>query len=78
MNRGTWQMICSATGFYLLGLTVSVALLLLTGFSLLFAESGTRSYALAMVNVVILVIAIVLTGSTWYRCEKYEERESSR
>lgn len=70
LARRSLTMVCSKRDQMPLVLTIAIVLLVLLLFSLLFLERGTPSFAIAMLDLILLGGSIVVFGFLYWYCTR--------
>ncbi|WP_416840023.1 hypothetical protein [Haloferax sp. DFSO52] len=69
------DVICDQRDRFPLFVAIAIVMGLLLGFSLLFLEPGTAAYAIALVDVILVVVMLVGFGGGYWLCTKRSMEE---
>lgn len=76
MNRSFFDVICAYSRLLKFALQFAIVLLLLLLFSFVFLQSGTSSYYIAIINLLMLVPILIVAMALLYVCGKRRSRKT--
>lgn len=74
-RRTFFEYVCQAQAVWFMSLTVLMALLVLTLFSLVVLDMSTEIYSLVLVNLTIILSGVALNVGTLYFCKRMDATE---